>query len=395
MSSVESSGLRESVLLVTGAYYPEISAAGLQAQATAATLADRVRFGVLTTAIDSSLPETEVVDGVPVFRIAVDVRSRRSKATASLRLIRRLLQIGRDYAIVHVHGFSRKNVPVTAIARLTGKKIVLTLHTAGQDEPWAVRRSGAVAYRAFTAADLVLAVSPGLRSAYADAVPGTRVRLAPNGIDLTRFRPAEPDEQAALRRTLGLPPDLPIVLFVGFFSRDKRPDVLFRAWQRLWSDRQLDSAIVFVGATEPIYHEIDSALVGELRAAASNGRRDRVFFAPPTHAIERYFRAATIFALPSAREAHPVALLEAMACGLPCVASRLPGATDVIIDSGANGRLMPVDDELALADALAAFLTDAAAARQMGARARATMESSFDIRRTSEAWMTAYRDVLA
>jgi glycosyltransferase involved in cell wall biosynthesis len=307
----------------------------------------------------------------------------------------RLLRIGRDYDIVHLHGFSQKNVAVTAIAKLTGKKIVLTLHTAGQDEPAVVRRSGSVAYRAFTGADLVMAVSPGLRDAYEAAVPGARVRLAPNGIDLARFRPSTPHEQAALRRTLDLPLDVPIILFVGFFSRDKRPDVLFRAWQRLWSDRHVDTAIVFVGATEATYHEIDSALARDIRTAASNGRGDRVFFAAPTNAIEQYFRAATIFSLPSAREAHPLALLEAMACGVPCVASRLPGATDAIVEDGVNGRLTPVDDEAALTAALAALLADADGARRIGARARATVESSFDICRTSEAWMAAYRDVLA
>ncbi len=367
-----------SVLLVTGAYYPEISAAGVQCRAAAAALATRVRFGVLTTAVDAALPDSAMVDGVPVYRIAVDVRSRLSKTNASLRLVRRLMQIQREYDIVHLHGFSQKNVPVTAGARLAGKKVVLTLHTAGQDEPDAVRQSGAIGYRAFT------------------SVPAARVRLAPNGIDVSRFRPASPDERMALRRELGLPCDLPIILFVGFFSRDKRPDVLFRAWQRAWSERHIDSAIVFVGATEAAYHEIDSALAREIRAdASSRGRGDHVFFVPPTNAIEQYLRAATIFALPSAREAHPLALLEAMACGLPCVASRLPGATDVIIDDGVNGRLTPVDDEQALSAALCTLVADAERAHRIGARARATIESRFDIRHTVEAWMDAYRDVLA
>jgi len=385
-----------SVLLVTGAYYPEISAAGVQCRAAAAALATRVRFGVLTTAVDAALPDSAMVDGVPVYRIAVDVRSRLSKTNASLRLVRRLMQIQREYDIVHLHGFSQKNVPVTAGARLAGKKVVLTLHTAGQDEPDAVRQSGAIGYRAFTSPDLVLAVSPWLRNAYLEAVPAARVRLAPNGIDVSRFRPASPDERMALRRELGLPCDLPIILFVGFFSRDKRPDVLFRAWQRAWSERHIDSAIVFVGATEAAYHEIDSALAREIRAdASSRGRGDHVFFVPPTNAIEQYLRAATIFALPSAREAHPLALLEAMACGLPCVASRLPGATDVIIDDGVNGRLTPVDDEQALSAALCTLVADAERAHRIGARARATIESRFDIRHTVEAWMDAYRDVLA
>jgi len=393
---VPSATRRESVLLVTGAYFPEISAAAVQTRAAAAALRDRVRFGVLTTAVDPSLPDTAVVDDVPVFRIRVDVRSRWSKARASLQLARKLLGVGRNYDVVHLHGFSQKNVPVMSIARLLGKRVVLTLHTSGQDEPEAVRRSGSLAYRAFTSADLVMAVSPRLRDAYEAAVPGARVRLAPNGIDLSRFHPATAAEQTAIRTSLGLPIDVPIVLFVGFFSRDKRPDVLFRAWQRLWSDWRLDTAMVFVGATEPTYHEIDSALAREIRAAAaSNGRGHRVFFAPPTNAIEQYFRAATMYALPSAREAHPLALLEAMACGLPSVASRLAGATDAIVDDGVNGRLTTVDDEAAIADALGALAADPDSARRMGAQARRTIESAYDIRQTSETWMAAYRDVLA
>src|SRR5439155_16970713 len=97
----------------------------------------------------------------------------------------------------------------------------------------------------------------------------------------------------------------------------------------------------------------------------------------------------------SAREAHPLALLEAMACGLPSVASRLAGATDAIVDDGVNGRLTTVDDEAAIADALGALAADPDSARRMGAQARRTIESAYDIRQTSETWMAAYRDVLA
>src|SRR5262249_18072984 len=330
------------------------------------------------------LPATDHIDGVPVYRIGVDVRSRRSKTAASLRLVRRLLAIHRDYAIVHLHGFSQKNVPITAAARALGKKIVLTLHTAGQDEPDVVRRGGAVAYRPFAAADLVMAVSPGLRDAYAAAVPDAPIRLAPNGVDLQRFRPADDEERLVLRRALDLPANLPVILFVGFFSRDKRPDVAFRAWQRLWTEHHVDAALVFVGATEPTYREIDSTLAGEIRARlAADAPADRVVFVPPTTAVDRYFRAATLFVLPSAREANPVALLEAMACALPCVASRLPGATDAIVDDGVNGLLTDVDDVAGLAAALALLIGDPDRAGRIGARARAAIETAFDSARTA------------
>jgi glycosyltransferase involved in cell wall biosynthesis len=273
--------------------------------------------------------------------------------------------------------------------------VVLTLHTSGQDEPAAVRRLGRAAYRAFMSADLVLSVSPSLSERYREASgPGKRVVLTPNGIDTQRFRPATDAERSALKRSFGWPESQPVVLFVGFFSRDKRPDLLFRAWRRLPSGPDRPK-LVYVGATGAGYYEIDESLAGRIRAeAAACGCPGDVVFAEPTNEVERYFRAADLFVLPSAREAHPLALLEAMACGLPSIATRLPGATDAIIEDGVDGRLVPVDDEPALADALRGLLADRGAARSIGARARETVLERYDIRKTAEKWLAAYHTVL-
>jgi len=384
------------VLLVTGAYYPEISAAGVQCRAVASALGGRVALSVLTTAVDPSLPGVDAVDGVVVRRVIVDVRSRASKAIASVRLARRMLQAGRTYDIIHVHGFSQKNVPVSILARLLGKPIVLTLHTAGQDEPDVVRRRGALAYWAFRSADLVLCVSPDLTARWRAAqLPAERVRLAPNGVDTTRFRPADADERLALRRALGWPETQPIVLFVGFFSRDKRPDLLFRAWRRLGAGG-VQPRLAFLGAKNTGYYEIDESIAREIqREAADLGRAHDLMTIEPTHDVAQYLRAADVFVLPSVREAHPLALLEAMACGLPCVATRLPGATDALIEDGWNGRLFPPDDEAALTEALRQVLADRGAARSMGARARDTVIARYDIRRTADDWLSAYEQVLS
>lgn len=382
------------VLFVTGAYYPEISAAGVQCRAVAAALRGRAHFSVLTTAVAGSLPATDIVDEVIVHRVRIDVRSRLSKASASIRLVRSMLRAARGCDVIHLHGFSRKNVAATALARLLGKPVVLTLHTAGQDEPQVVQQSGRLAYWAFTAPDLVLSVSPYLTERYleADLAPD-RVRLAPNGVDTTRFRPADRDERLALRRALGWPETQPIVLFVGFFSRDKRPDLLFRAWRRLTSGT-LRVRLVYVGATGAGYYEIDASLVRQIRVDAAHvGRADDVMFVEPTNQIEQYLRAADVFVLPSAREAHPLALIEAMACGLPAIATRLPGATDVLIQDGVNGRLFALDDEPALAEALRDVLTDQPAAWLMGARARETVKKQYDVQRTAENWLAAYDTV--
>jgi glycosyltransferase involved in cell wall biosynthesis len=383
---------RPRVLLVTGAYFPEISAAAVQCRAVAAAIGDRAVVSVLTTAVSRELATSELIDGVTVYRVYVDVGSRASRLLASVRLARHMLQASRRYDIIHVQGFSRKNVAVALIGRLVRKPIILSLHTAGQDEPAAVRRRGALAYWAFTSANLVLSVSPYLQMCWLEAhLPADRIRLVPNGIDSARFRPATADERRALRRELGLAADRPVVLFVGFFSRDKRPDLLFRAWSQLHGHR---SQLVFVGAKGTGYYEIDDAIaVAIRREAAALGRADDVLFVEPTTAVDRYFRAADVYVLASVREAHPLALLEAMAAALPVIATRIPGATDVVIEDGVNGRLFEPDDQAALTALLDAVLADLPSARNLGIRARETVTSRYDIQQTAEAWLAAYYTV--
>ena len=383
------------VFFVTGAYFPEISAAAVQCRAVAAALDGRARFSVLTTAVDRSLPAAERVEAVDVHRVPVDVRRARSKAFAAARLAAAVVAAGRTCDVVHVHGVSQKNVPVVLLARLLRKPIVLTLHTAGQDEPAIVRGRGRLAYWALRSSDLILCVSPDLARKCREAgVPERRLRLTPNGVDVTRFRPADRDEKAALKRALGWPVSQPAVLFVGFFSRDKRPDLLYRAWQHV-TNAGVRSTLVYVGAKGSGYYEIDASLVSRIRQQSTEaGRAGDVLAIEPTNEIEQCFRAADVYVLPSVREANPLALLEAMAAGLPTIATRLPGATDVLIEDGANGRLVPPDDEAALAEAMRDLLTCESRAAALGARARQTATDRYDIRRTAEAWLAAYHTVL-
>ena len=383
------------MLLVTGAYYPEISAAAVQCRAVAAAMGARAQLSILTTAVDRSLPVDDEIDGRSVTRVPVDVRSRASKALASVRLARHMLRSSGTFDMIHVHGFSQKNVPVSILARLLRKPVVLTLHTAGQDEWNAVRRSGRVAAWAFASAAFTTAVSPVLVERWhASGLPGDRICLVPNGIDTRRFRPADAAERVRLRRQLQWPEDAVIALFVGFFSRDKRPDLLVRAWRRL-AERGVDLTVVFVGAKGGGYYEIDESLSARVaEEAAASGRADRIRFVDAIHDVDRYYRAADLFVLPSVREAHPLALAEAMASGLPCVATRLPGATDAIIEDGVNGRLFPPDDEAALAASIAEVVRNPDRACAMGASARAAVVERYGVERTAEAWLAVYDRVM-
>jgi glycosyltransferase involved in cell wall biosynthesis len=386
---------RLGVLMVTGAYYPELSGGGLQARAVVQALRDRVRFMVLTTSIQPELPADVLDDGVPVHRIFVDIGRRASELSAVGKTAWFFARAQHRFDIVNVHGFSRKSILLHRLARLTRKRFVLTLQTGGHDEPAAARALGPRAYHAYADADLVISVSPGLARAYLDdGLPESKLRRVANAVDTRRFRPPTADERQSLRRELGLPIDRAVVLFVGYFSADKRPDVLYEAWSRV-DRRATPSTLVFVGATDSRYKEVDPAIAAAIRSdAAAHGRSHDVAFVAPTLEIEKYYRAADVYVLPSRREGLPIALLEAMATGLPCIATRLPGSTDVIIDDGKSGVLIDVQDTPAYSAALTRVLSDPDYARGLGVAARERVVERYSIHRTAEQWLAAYQEVL-
>ncbi|MDO8680054.1 MAG: glycosyltransferase family 4 protein [Acidobacteriota bacterium] len=392
MSELATAGRPRRVLMVTGAYYPEISSSGVQCRDMARLLAGRAEVHVLTTAADPRLPRHDSVDGVPVTRIRVDVRSAVSKVRAFRRMFLDLFRMVRCCDLVHLHGYSSKNVLVTAMAKLFHKPIVLSLHTAGFDEPESIERQGRLALWAFMSADLYLSVSRGLVDSYlAYGMAPERVLEVPNGIDLVRFAPAGRTARSALRHRLGLPDGRPLVVFVGFFSSDKQPRVLFDAWLQLYRQSRIETTLVFVGATKSSYFEVDDQIVEGMRdAAAAAGVQDRLLFTGATHNVEDYFRAADLFVLPSKREGLPVALLEAMACGLPCIASRLRGSTETIIQDHVNGLLVAPGDAVALAEAMASVLNNARLANTLSVAARATVVRRFANADIADRWLDAY-----
>lgn len=387
---------RPRVLLVAGAYSPERSSGGLQSAAVARALRTRLDARVLTTSSDPSLRPNDEVDGVPVSRIYINLNSLLAFVGALPQMVVALVRLLPRVDIVHIQGYSTKNILVMALARLFGRPVILHLQTARHDEPPAVKAQGLLAWWAFAGANAYLSVSPGLTASYlAAGLPAGRIREVPNGVDASRFRPASAQERASLRARLNLPASRPLILFVGVIAPDKQPHVLLEAWLRLQQDPATASTLVLVGATDPTLFELDGRLIDQLRATAqASGFADRVLFVPPTNQIQDYFRAADMYVMPSLREGLPIALLEAMACGLPCVASRLPGATDVMVEDGVNGQLVPVGEAAAFAAAIAGILAAPEVATRLGAAARRTVEERYTMERVADMWLDAYYEVL-
>jgi glycosyltransferase involved in cell wall biosynthesis len=383
--------------MVTGAYFPELSGAGLQCRALVRHLHHAVSFTVLTTTIDAALPAADERDGVAVHRVFVNPHSVWSKIAAAWQTSRILLRTRARYSILHLHGFSQKSLLVVAVGLLLGKRIAIKLTSVGHDDPQAIRARGWLTYWCYTRARLFFGVSPRLQALYAaSGLPVERFRLIPNGVDLERFRPASPEARRMLRAELGLPVESTVVLFVGFFSREKCPELLFEAWSRLAASGDASSVLVFVGATRSRYYEVDEQLASGIRQGAIRlGLDRRLFFVEETREIEKYHRAADIFVLPSVREGLPNSLLEAMASGAGCIATRLEGVTDTLIGHDDSGILVPARDEAALEAALARLVSQPDLAQAMGARARQRIERDFSLTDTARQYLAAYDELLA
>lgn len=179
------------------------------------------------------------------------------------------------------------------------------------------------------------------------------------GVDAERFHPDQKVSRA-MRDALGIAQDAKVILFVGRLNRDKGMLDLAGAFGAI-AQHHRDVVLLLVGAEE----DVPFSRIQEICHAG----RDRLRYVSFTATPERYMMAADIFCLPSYREGFGMTIIEAAACGVPAVASRIYGITDAV-EEGKTGLLFPAGDAAALAQALLKFLEDRDLRQKMGEAAR-------------------------
>ncbi len=107
---------------------------------------------------------------------------------------------------------------------------------------------------------------------------------------------------------------------------------------------------------------------------------DFVIFAGEQHNPFPYYRAASVFVLPSRKEGFPNALLEAMAVGLPVIAANCDTGPSEILNNGVNGLLIPVENVKALSEAIEKLYHDKALCEKLGKNAKKTIESDYQFK---------------
>ena len=116
-------------------------------------------------------------------------------------------------------------------------------------------------------------------------------------------------------------------------------------------------------------------------------------FQPETKELIKLYQGSTVFALPSAEEGFGVVIIEAMACGVPVVATRCGGPDGIIVD-GKDGYLVPLDDAPSMADSLADLCLNIERNKKMGLEARASTEARFSVEVTGKALVDVWNRLL-
>ncbi|MBI4011567.1 MAG: glycosyltransferase [Candidatus Rokubacteria bacterium] len=253
-----------------------------------------------------------------------------------------------DLDVVHAQHPFLLGATARRLARRLGRPLVFTYHTLYDKyahyvplpRPAVARRAIAWSTRFANEADVVIAPSAWLAARLKSQGVRRPVVVLPTGVDLERFQPGD---RAAARAALRLPPT-PLCLYVGRLDREKNLPFLLDAFERV-AARQPGAELVLVGRGTQ-----EAALrrrAARLRAAG----RVRFVGGVPLDAVVRYYQAADLFLFASTTETQGLAVLEAMAVGLPVVAVRAAGVEEAVLD-GVSGLLVPEEGEAFAAAAL-------------------------------------------
>lgn len=363
------------ILLVVDGRYPSTGGAEMQARLLARTfVAAGHDVRILVPRLDPSLPLEERIDGVPVLRLAYP----RVRLLGALFLCARfcawLWRHRERFDAIHVH--MAKNLAAMAGLMRPRMRASLTVKISGAWEfdggvlDPALR--GRPLYRLYNRwiarADAIQCVSRYTRERLVEAgYPPERCKLIPNAVDLSRFA------------TTSRPrPPQPTFAYVGRLEPVKGVATLLEAW-RIAGLQDTARLLIAGDGSQRAALEAQAAPLG-----------DSVRFLGEVRDVPAVLREATIYVQPSYREGLSNAVLEAMAAGLPVVASRISGNED-IIDEGVSGLMVEAGDAAQLAAALRRLAADPDLARRLGEAARRMVERRFGLPAVVAALEAVYR----
>ena len=286
--------------------------------------------------------------------------------------------------VVHITSVDRPAALMTVIARIAGRRVFCRSMGGGVRRLARQEREGHPVVRAhilaLQCAHTIIVQNREQASILGDlGIERAKITVIPNGVDVSHYRPYQGDKRT-LRSRLGLPEQSKVVCWVGMLRPIKRVDVVLEAFSLLAAEYP-GCRLLVVGDGEQwdTLHELADFL----------GVREKVRFEGRVEDSLEYLQASDVFVLASDMETHPNALIEAMSCGLPIVATAVSGNKNCI-QHGVNGLLVPREAPAEMAQAILEICKDEALAARLGANARRAALEHYTVERMVDQYLHLY-----
>lgn len=369
------------IFFVIRYFYPFVGGTEKQALALASHLVKKgVPVTILTSRFEKAWARSEWREGVRIVRLS----SPRIKGAGAFVflccLAAYLLKHRGEFSHLHTFQIGYTSSVATLMGYLLGKPSVMKVASSGRGGDvlraektlwgmlflWMARKT-----------TRIIAVSSGVEAELLSAsFKPTKLCHLPNGVDLARYQPLEGKRR--LRKALGLP-DKKTIVYTGRLSIEKGVDLLLLGFSRLERGGKCQLVIIGDGPQKEHIQTLLNTLHLKTSVILLDGRDE----------VAGYLQASDLFVLPSRFEGLSNALLEAMACALPVISTRVGGSTD-IIEHGRNGLLVDVESAEQVACAIAQILDDAELATRLGENGRKTVEREHDLRTVADRYLLLY-----
>ena len=378
--------------MIIGSYFPLISGGGIQCKNIIDNLNSKVNFTIFTTFHNYKYFKHDYKESNKIFRVRVNPSNIFSKLFALFKFTYLFLKIFKTIDIIHIHGLTSISFLFIFLGKLFNKKIILKLSSFNFDDPITIKRKSIIYFLFIKNVDKIICISSAFKeAAIKSGINNSKIESIPNFVDINKFTPMK--NEVNLDINIDIISNIPTLIFVGFFSKEKRPDLVYETWKRSFLDGY-KSNLIFIGYTMGSYFEIDNEIYKKIKFdIEKNDYNKYINFVETTFNIEQYFRVSDIFIFPSLREGVSNALLEAMSCKVTPIITKLPGISKFIIKDGINGCEFDSSDHDLFYKKLIQLLSSKEIRQNMGEEARNLIIDQFSSKKILPKYLNLYENI--
>ena len=391
------------ICIFTETYYPVVGGGETQARLLAEGLITNGHSViVLTRRSDAALRQHEDYGDVSVYRLAPVGRGQFKKWGLLLSSLPALIQLRDHYDLIFVSGYRIIGLAAVLVGKLFRKPVVLKADSQGEMSgeffESGLRKFGtsrsSLPFRLFLAfrnvilkkADAFSATSPEIASEWTSGkVPLNKIHLIPNGVDTTRFAPVGAEQKSFLREKLDLPQAAIIAIYSGRLVSYKGLPLLLKVWDEI-RFRHEGVTLLLAGTGGLDIHNCEAELREYVKSA---GLEKGVIFLGAVQNVPEYLQAADLFVFPTENDAFPSSLIEAMACGLPVIATPV-GAIKTIVSHRETGLIVQPKNSEQLFEALDVMLSDRGLASRLGKAGRRLVQEQYSSRSMMRKYLSLF-----